>query len=352
MSDTDSVKQALARVIAGESLGRERARGAMESILTGEATPAQIGGLLVALRMRGETVDEIAGFVEAMRAAAVPVRPRRSDLVDLCGTGGDGSGTINISTAASIVVAASGVGVAKHGNRSASSQCGSADVLEALGVSIESTPERSAELLDSLGFAFLFAPIHHPAMRFAGPPRRELGVRTVFNILGPLCNPAGVRRQLIGVFDDSVRHDLADVLRALGSERVWIAHGRGGAAGSPLDELSIAGPTTVTELRDGSLRDFEITPEEAGLERSDLETLRGGDAAFNAERLRAILAGEKGPQRDAVLLNAAAGLVVAGVVESIRDGVESAAAAIDSGSAARLIEELAAAGEGAGDVAP
>lgn len=339
------VRAAIASVLDGQSLDRDTARGVMETILAGEATPAQIGGLLVALRLKGETVEEIAGFVEAMRKAAVPVRSGRDDLIDLCGTGGDGAGTINISTAASIVVAAAGAGVAKHGNRSASSQCGSADVLEALGVPIDLTPERSAGLLDSVGFAFFFAPAHHPAMKYAGPPRRELGVRTVFNILGPLCNPAGVRRQLIGVFDDGVRGLLAEVLRTLGSERVWVVHGRieeGTDRPGPLDEVSIAGGTRVTELNAGELTEFEVMPEDAGLPRSSLDDLRGGDASFNAARLTAIFSGEKGPSRDAVLLNAAAALVIAGLADSLRAGVERAAAAIDSGKATRLVEDLRA----------
>lgn len=336
----EALKKAIARASSGESLSRGEAREALQAILSGGATPAQIGGLLVALRMKGETAEEIAGFAEAMRAAAVAVKPRRQDLIDLCGTGGDASGSINLSTAASLVAAAAGAGVAKHGNRCASSQCGSADVLEALGVPIQLPPERSAALLDAAGFAFLFAPAYHPAMRHAAGPRRELGVRTVFNILGPISSPAAVRRQLIGVYEDRLRRRLAEVLRLLGSERVWVVHGPAPSGAGGLDELSIAGATRVTELRQGEIRDFEVIPEEAGLQRGRLEELRGGDAAHNAARLLAILSGERGAQREAVLLNAAAALVVAGLAESLRGGAERAAAAIDAGKTIKLLEEL------------
>ena len=340
----EQLKIAIAGLLDGQSLERGEARQLMETILGGGATPAQIAGFLVALRLKGETAAEVAGFVEAMREAAVPVTSRRTDLVDLCGTGGDGSGSINISTAASLVAAAAGAGVAKHGNRSASSKCGSADVLEALGVPIDLDPEESGAKLDRFGFAFLFAPTHHPAMRFAGPPRRELGVRTVFNILGPLCNPVGVKRQLIGVFDDSVRGLIAEVLRELGSERVWVVHGTVESASGtrPLDEISLAGKTCVTELDGGAIREFEITPEDAGLKRCQLEALEGGDAAFNAERLTAIFGGESGPQRDAVALNAGAALLIAGLADSLTEGVQKSFEVLDSGAVAKLVQDLTA----------
>ncbi len=335
----ESLKVLLARTVDGDSLTRDEARQTMETILAGNATPAQIGGFLVALRLKGETVDEISGFVEAMRAAAIPVKPRRKDLVDLCGTGGDGSGTINISTAASLVVAAAGAGVAKHGNRSVSSRCGSADVLEALDVPIELEPAESAHRIDERGFAFLFAPKHHPAMRFAGPPRRELGIRTVFNILGPLSSPASVRRQLIGVFDDELRDVMAKVLKNLGSEHVWIVHAPLDGGGG-MDEISVTGLTRVTALRNGVIETFVITPEDLGIKRASLDDLKGGDASQNAERIRAILAGESGPQRDAVLLNAGAALVVAGLAEDLPAGLTRAAEAVDSGRAREFLESL------------
>jgi anthranilate phosphoribosyltransferase len=319
----------------GAALGREAARSLMGRLLAGEVTPAQAGAFLMALRVRGETVEELVGFVEAMRAACVPVRPARELVIDLCGTGGDGSGTFNISTAAALVVAAAGVAVAKHGNRAASSRAGSADVLEALGVPIDLPPERAARAIEELGFGFLFAPAYHPAMKHAGPARRELGIRTVFNLLGPLASPAAVARQLVGVFDDRARGLLARVLALLGSERAWVVHGEGG-----LDEVSIAGATRATAAGADGLRDFVVRPEEAGLAPAPLEALRGGDAGANAGIVMAVLAGERGPRRDAVLLNAAAGLVVAGAAGDLREGAERAAAAVDSGAAGRLLDGL------------
>lgn len=347
MSETAPlVKEVLTTLLEGTDVSRDTAKQALGAILDGQVTPAQIGALLVAWRLKGETVEEITGFVEAMRGACVPFCASRSPLVDLCGTGGDGSGTINISTAASLIVAAAlsesnAGGVAKHGNRSASSQCGSADVLEALGIAVEVPPDRGAACLDEHGFAFLFAPSYHPAMRYAGPPRRELGIRTFFNILGPLSSPAGVKRQLIGVFDDAVRSTMAQVLRELGSEHVWVVHSVLGD-GRGLDELSIAGESRVTCLKGGAIEEFEVTPEDAGLERSSLDALRGGDASHNAERVAAILQGEKGPQRDAVLLNAGAALVIADAVADIREGVQRGSEVIDSGRARSFLEELKA----------
>ena len=342
MSEADPlIKEALARLLAGEDLNREAARETLGAILSGQVTPAQIGGLLVAWRLKGETVEEITGFVEAMRGACVPFKTSVAPLVDLCGTGGDVSGSINISTAASLIVAASGDGVAKHGNRSASSKCGSADVLETLGVAVGLSPENGSRCLEDNGFVFLFAPTYHPAMRHAGPPRKELGIRTFFNILGPLSSPAGVKRQLIGVFDDAVRETMAKVLSELGSEHVWVVHSK--LDGDPvrgLDELSIAGPTRVTRLKDGVIDEFEIRPEDAGLASASIDSLLGGDAAHNAERLVAILDGEKGPQRDAALLNAGAALVVADRAADIKAGVGLAAETVDSGKAAGFLADL------------
>jgi anthranilate phosphoribosyltransferase len=333
----DLLPEALGELAAGRHLGRELARAAMDEILSGRATAAQIGAFLMGLRMKGETVEEVAGLVEGMRAAGVRVESRRRDLVDLCGTGGDGRGTFNISTGAALVTAAAGAPVAKHGNRSASSLCGSADVLEALGVPIDLPPERAQRALDDLGFCFFFAPSYHPAMRQVGPARRELRLRTVFNILGPLSSPAGVTRQLVGVFQDSLRSLVARVLSALGSERAWVVHGAGG-----LDELSIAGETAVTVVDSEGEREIVVAPQEAKLERHALEKLRGGDACRNAAILEQVLAGESGACRDAVLLNAAAALVVQGRAADLRHGAALAAEAIDSGAARGLVEKLRA----------
>jgi len=330
-----SIHTALARLAVGELLERDESRAVMDVLLAGDATPAQIGAFLMGLRQRGESVDEITGFVEGMRAASVTISPDRDGLLDLCGTGGDGSGTFNISTTAALVVAAAGVPVAKHGNRSASSQCGSADVLEALGIAIDLAPDRVTRSIEELGFGFLFAPQHHPAMRHVGPTRKELRLRTVFNILGPMCNPAGVRHQLVGVFDDDLRATVCSVLGNLGSECVWAVHGEGG-----LDEVSIAGLTRVTSVDAGGVLDFEILPEDAGLERSPLESLKGGDAAANATIVERILAGDGGPHRDAVLLNAAAALEAHGTAESLAEGAARAAEAIDSGLATELLGKL------------
>lgn len=330
-----SITDAIAQLAQKQDLNRGQARAVMDVLLTGKATPAQIGAVLMGLRLKGVEREEFAGLVEGMRQASLKVTPERDVLVDLCGTGGDGSGTFNISTAAALVVAASGVGVAKHGNRSASSKCGSADVLEALGIPIDLSPERATQCIEELGFAFLFARQYHPAMKHVGGVRQELKTRTVFNFLGPLTNPAGVKRQLLGVSDDSVRELLADASRLSGSERVWVVHGEGG-----LDELTIAGESHVTEATPEGLEEFTVSPEQAGLSRASLETLAGGDAKVNAEILEKIFAGETGPRRDVVLLNAGAALVVAGVRPDLRAAVECAAGAIDSGAAAELLAKL------------
>src|SRR5919205_4363564 len=272
----------------------------MNEIMRGEATPAQIGGFLVALRAKGETPDEIAGFAEAIREQATPVRPQREDLVDTAGTGGDGAATINISTAAALVAAAAGAAVAKHGNRAVASACGSADVLEALGFNLELEPERIAQSIDELGFGFLFAPAHHPGFRHAAPVRRELATRTVFNVLGPLTNPAGARAQVVGVYSPELVRTIAEVLAQLGARRAFVVHGPGG-----LDELSPAGPNLVCEVVGGAVVSREIDPLDLGIRRSDPRELRGGLPDENAAALRSVLSGEdRGPRRDAVLLNA------------------------------------------------
>jgi anthranilate phosphoribosyltransferase len=330
------IQAALADLLEGRELGRERAREVMSEIMRGEATQAQIGGFLVALRLKGETADEIAGCAEAMREHVLPVLPRRDDLVDTAGTGGDGASTINISTAAAIVAAAAGAGVAKHGNRAVSSASGSADVLEALGFSLEQPPERIAQSIDELGFGFMFAPTHHPAMRHAAPVRRELAARTVFNVLGPLTNPAGARAQVIGVYAKPLVRTIAEVLVQLGARRAFVVHGAYG-----IDELSPAGPNDVCEVVDGEVRARVIDPVELGLERCDPDELRGGSPAQNAEAFREVLDGADGGRRDAILLNAAGAIAAAGHAADLREGLELARNAVDSGAAKARLDELA-----------
>lgn len=329
------ITEALARLLDGRHLTREEARAAMDLIMRGEATPAQIGGFLVALRMKGETAEEIAGCAEAMRGHALPVAPRRRDLIDTAGTGGDGAGTLNISTAAGLVAAAAGAAVAKHGNRAVSSASGSADVLEALGFSLDLDPPTIARSIDELGFGFLFAPVHHPAMRHAGPVRRELAARTVFNVLGPLTNPAGARAQVVGVYAAELAPRVAGVLSLLGTGRALVVHGAGG-----IDELSPAGPNLVYDVADGHVRRTEVDPLDLGVPRCPPEALRGGTPEENALAIRAIFQGTPGPKRDAVLLNAAAALVVAGLGRDLREGLALAAEAVDSGAAGARLEAL------------
>jgi len=331
------IRSAIGRVVLDEDLPRELACAAMEQVLEGQATPAQIAALAVALRMKGETALEIAGMAEAMRRRVPPLHTRRSPLLDTCGTGGDNAGTFNISTTVAIVTASCGVAVAKHGNRAVSSRTGSADVLESLGVRIDLTAGSAARSLDLLGITFLFAPNYHTALRHAAAARREIGVRTVFNVLGPLTNPAGAARQLLGVYSDTLVRTVAEVLRELGSERAWVVHGRDG-----LDELTVFAKTHVAELDRGKIREFEIDPAGLGLGHTDRDGVRGGDAPTNAARIRTILAGEKGAARDIVVLNGGAALVVAGVVPTIEEGVKRAAAAIDDGRAREKLAELAA----------
>jgi len=330
-----TVQQALARLLDGHDLTRTEARAVMNVVMDGEATPAQIGGLLVALRLKGETADEIAGCAEAMRAHVLTVRPQRDDLVDTAGTGGDGARTINISTAAALVAAAAGAGVAKHGNRAVSSASGSADVLEALGLRLELPPARIARSIDELGFGFLFAPTHHPAMRHAAPVRRELATRTVFNVLGPLTNPAGARAQVVGVYAPSLVHTIAEVLAQLGARRAFVVHGAGG-----IDELSPAGPNLVCEVVDGDVREREIDGLELGLARCDPDELRGGSPAENAAAIRSVFEGEAGGRRSAILLNAAGAIAAAGQAADLREGLELAREAVDSGAAAVRLDAL------------
>jgi anthranilate phosphoribosyltransferase len=335
------IQDALTQLLDGKDLSRDDARRVMGSIMAGEATPAQIGGFLVALRLKGETAAEIAGAAEAMRAHAVAVTPVRDDLVDTAGTGGDGGKTFNISTAAALVAAAAGAGVAKHGNRSVSSQSGSADVLEALGFELDLSPERIAESIDTLGFGFMFAPLHHPAMKHAGPVRRELAARTVFNVLGPLTNPAGARAQVVGVYSPDLVPVIADVLAQLEARRAFVVHGAGG-----IDELSPAGPNLVCEVVQGTVTRREIDPRDLGVPRCDPRELRGGDAAENAARIREVFDGGNGGRRSAILLNAAGAIAAGGHAADLREGLELARAALESGAAAARLAELAAFSQG------
>jgi anthranilate phosphoribosyltransferase len=327
--------QMLNKLVAGQDLTRYQARGLMTEVMSGNVPTARLAGLLIALRTKGETVDEITGLAEAMRENAVTVAPRRTDLVDTCGTGGDGSGTFNISTATAIVAAAMGCGVAKHGNRAVSSACGSADVLEALGVDLSLDAVQVAALVDKIGLGFLFAPGLHPAMKHAMPARRELGVRTVFNILGPLTNPAGARRQLLGVFDPALCRTLAEVLGALGSEKAFVVHGDGG-----LDEVSLYGRTQVAALDQGGVRTFVFHPRDAGLEECSPEDLRGGSTEVNAGIITDLLGGQPGPKADVVLLNAAFVAVLADLVPDFAAGVDLARAKLNDGSALKILTQL------------
>jgi len=330
------------------SLTREQAREVMSAVLHGQATDAQIAALLVALHMKGETVEEIVGFAEAIRAAAAPLvlerdsaldvsDTERDALVDTCGTGGDASGTFNISTATALTVAGAGVRVAKHGNRSVTSKCGSADVMEALGININLPPGRVAACLEQVGIAFLFAPAMHSAMKYVQPARRELRLRTVFNLLGPLTNPAHASAQVVGVYSAELVEKVAEALSMLGLTRALVVHGSDG-----LDEITVTGPTRIAEVRNGNVTGYEVTPEQFGMERSPMESLMGGDAAENAAIIRSVLGGEKSSKRDVVLLNAAAALVAAGRADAIAAGLPLAVRSIDSGAATGKLEKLVA----------
>ena len=332
------IQATIQRLLDGHDLTREEARETMALIMRGEATQAQIGGFLVALRAKGETADEIAGCAEAMREHVLPVRPSRQDLVDTAGTGGDGGRTFNISTAAALVAAAAGAAVAKHGNRAVSSASGSADVLEALGFRLELPAEQIARSIDELGFGFMFAPTHHPAMRHAAPVRRELGVRTVFNVLGPLTNPAGARAQIVGVYSPALVRTIAEVLAQLGARRAFVVHGAAG-----IDELSPAGPNLVAEVVDGEVREREIDPLDLGVERCRPEELEGGSPAENAGAIRDVFERRgNGGRRSAILLNAAGAIAAGGAADDLAEGLELARSALDSGAAAERLEQLAA----------
>jgi anthranilate phosphoribosyltransferase len=332
----DDLKTIIAKVATGASLTRDEAANAFDRMMSGEATPSQMGAMLMGLRVRGETVDEITGAVSAMRAKMLRVTAP-ANAVDIVGTGGDGSGSVNVSTCASFIVAGAGVPIAKHGNRALSSRSGAADVLAALGVKIDLTPDQVSRCVAETGIGFMFAPAHHPAMKNVGPTRVELATRTIFNLLGPLSNPAGVTQQLVGVFSRQWVQPLAQVLNNLGAESVWVVHGSDG-----LDEITLTGPTFVSALEGGKIRNFEITPEDAGLPRASSESLKGGDAAANAFALSDVLNGKPSAYRDVALLNAAAALVVAGRAKDLKDGVAIGAKALDSGAAAARLTHLIA----------
>lgn len=331
-----TVQQAIAKLVERQNLTREEAALLMEATMSGNATPAQTAGWLIALRMKGETAEEIAGCAETMRRHAVPVKSHRQpELIDTCGTGADRVKTFNVSTAAAFVAAAAGVPVAKHGNRAVTSKCGSADVLEALGCRLDLSPEQLAQAIDEIGIGFLFARAHHPAMKYAAPVRQELGVRTVFNVLGPLTNPAGARKQLLGVYDGRLVHLIADVLRELGTERAMVVHGEPG-----LDELSTLGETVVVHVHGGEVRDERITPEQFGFRRARPEEVTAPDKPEEcAQLIRDLFSGAQGAYRDLLLLNAGAALVVGGRVQSLQEGIALAQETIDSGNALRKLEE-------------
>jgi len=332
------IQAIITKLLDGKQLARAEARAVMSEIMLGEATPAQIGGFLVALRAKGETADEIAGCAEAMRQHALAVHPKRDDLVDTAGTGGDGARTVNLSTAAALVAAAAGAAVAKHGNRAVSSACGSADVLEALGFTLEQEPARIEQSIDELGFGFLFAPSHHPAMRHAAPVRKELATRTVFNVLGPLTNQAGARAQVVGVYSPRLVRTIADVLAQLGARRAFVVHGAGG-----IDELSPVGPNLVAEVTDGMVHERELDPEsELGVPRCGVDELRGGSPDENAATIRDVFEGADGGRRSAILLNAAGAIAAAGHAADLREGLELARRTIDSGAAGERLQLLVA----------
>ena len=330
------IKEAIAKVVDNKNLSKEEASLAMNEIMDGQATPSQIACFITALRMKGETVEEITGFAEQMRAHAVKIAPKTKNLVDTCGTGGDVAGTFNISTLSAFVAAGAGVAIAKHGNRSVSSKCGSADVLEALGVKIEMSAEKVAQAIDEIGIGFIFAPTFHPAMKFAMPSRREICIRTVFNILGPLTNPAGAKGQVLGVYDPILTELMAEVLHNLGVREAYVVHGMDG-----LDEISISAKTKVSHLKNGRIENYFIEPENFGLKKGARETLLGGNIESNVKIAWDILKGnDQGPRRDIVLLNAAAAIVVDGKAKDIREGIRLAKESIDSGKAAQKLEAL------------
>ncbi|MEH3108729.1 anthranilate phosphoribosyltransferase [Agrobacterium cavarae] len=329
------LKPLIAKVANGESLNREEARQAFDILMSGEATPSQIGGFLMALRVRGETVDEIVGAVSSMRARMLPVSAPEH-AVDIVGTGGDGLGTYNISTLAAIIVAGTGLPVAKHGNKALSSKSGTADALSALGVKLDIGPELISRCINEAGLGFMFAQLHHSAMRHVGPTRVELGTRTIFNLLGPLSNPAGAKRQLLGVFSPRWLQPIAEVLRDLGSESIWVVHGDG------MDEITTTGVTHVAALENGKIHTFDLTPKDFGVSSATIDDLKGGDGIFNAKALRGVLSGHKNAYRDVSLCNAAAALVVAGKAETLSEGMKIASASLDEGKAAAALDRLVA----------
>ncbi|HVX71770.1 MAG TPA: anthranilate phosphoribosyltransferase [Devosia sp.] len=328
------IKAALGKIAARQDLTGEEMRSVMTSIMSGEATPSQIGAFLMGLRVKGETVGEIAAAVSILREKMVPVTAPE-DVIDIVGTGGDGAETLNISTATALVVAAAGVPVAKHGNRALSSKSGASDVLQALGVKIDLTPEQISRCIAEAGIGFMFAPAHHPAMKHVGPSRAELGTRTMFNLLGPQSNPAGARRYMLGVYGKNWVEPVAAALLANRAVSAWVVHGDGG-----LDELSTTGPSFVASIKGGNLTSFEVTPEDAGLKRASMAELKGADPAYNAGRLRTVLEGARDPYRDVVLLNAAAAFIVAGRADTLKLGADLAAREIDSGRAKATLEKL------------
>ncbi len=332
----DEFKALIGKVATGAALSREESSGAFDRMMSGEATPSQMGALLMGLRVRGETVDEITGAVAAMRAKMLRV-DAPANAMDVVGTGGDASGSYNISTCAAFIVAGAGIPVAKHGNRALSSKSGAADVLSSLGVRIDLTPEQVGRCINEAGIGFMFAPAHHPAMKNVGPTRVELGTRTIFNLLGPLSNPAGVKRQLVGVFSRQWIEPLAQVLKNLGSDSVWVVHGSDG-----LDEITTSGATYVAALENGKIRTFEITPEDIGLKTVKPETLRGADADSNAAALKSVLDNKESAYRDVATMNAAAALVVAQVAKDLKDGAALARKALESGAARQRLDRLIA----------
>ncbi len=339
----DEFKALLAKVATGASLTRDEAASAFDRMMSGEATPSQMGALLMGLRVRGETVDEITGAVTTMRAKMLGVKAP-PEAIDVVGTGGDASGSFNISTCAALIVAGCGVPVAKHGNRALSSRSGAADVLQALGVKIDLTPQQVGRCIAQAGIGFMFAPAHHPAMKNVGPTRVEMGTRTIFNLLGPLSNPAGVKRQMIGAFSKQWIEPMAQVLKNLGAESIWVVHGSDG-----LDEITISGPTSVAALENGKIRSFDIAPEDAGVARAKPEALRGGDADANAKALLDVLKGKPGPFRDVAVINAAAALIVAGKAKDLKEGASLAAKSLSSGEAEGRLDRLIAVSNAADD---
>jgi len=332
----DDLKAIIGKIATGAALSRDEAASAFDRVMSGEATPSQMGALLMGLRVRGETVDEITGAVSAMRSKMLTVKAP-ADAVDIVGTGGDGSGSVNVSTCASFILAGTGVPVAKHGNRALSSKSGAADALAALGVNINIAPEDVGRCIAEAGIGFMFAPTHHPAMKNVGPTRVELATRTIFNLLGPLSNPAGVKHQMVGVFSKHWVQPLAQVLKNLGAESVWVVHGSDG-----LDEITLTGPTHVAALENGAIRTFDVTPEDAGLPRATAAELRGGDAQANANALREVLDGKQNAYRNVALINAAAALVVAGKAKDLKEGVALGTKALDTGAATDRLTRLVA----------